>query len=155
MNAEKIDFLKNRFVHLLKQLPTDTAPKWGKMTVQQMTEHFSDAVRIASGKSLHADIITPPEHLQKMRDFILSEKPFRENTGNPLMPEIPAPVRNPSFDEATGELQTEIRFFFQVFEKNHLQVTRNPFFGDLNFDQNIHLLYKHAQHHLKQFGIVI
>jgi len=83
---------------------------------------------------------------------MLSETPFRENTTNPLMPEVPAPVVNVSKDEAINELQNELKFFFSVFEKNNLQVTRNPFFGDLNYEENVQLLYKHAAHHLKQFG---
>ncbi|HEY0355247.1 MAG TPA: hypothetical protein VGC29_03530 [Flavisolibacter sp.] len=153
MNAEKAEFLKHRFVPLLRQIPTDKTPLWGKMTLQQMIEHFSDTMRIASGKMIYTDILTPPENLQRMRDFIMSEKPFRENTMNPLMPEMPAPVVNPSVDEAIKELQKEIDFFFTVFEKNNLQVTRNPFFGDLNYEQNIQLLHKHALHHLKQFGV--
>jgi hypothetical protein len=152
MNAEKARFLKSGFTMLLKQIPSDTKAIWGRMTFQQMIEHFSDSVRIASGKTVHKDIITPEENLQRVRDFILSEKPFRENTPNPLLPVVPPPVRNPSVKEAIIELQDEINYFFSVFEKNSLGVTRNPFFGDFNFEQNIHLLYKHAQHHLRQFG---
>jgi hypothetical protein len=154
-NAEKAEFLKRRFIPLLKQLPSETSPQWGKMTLQQMIEHFSDSVRIASGKTVHTDVIFPPEQLQKVRDFVLSEKPFRENTVNPLMPEVPAPVVNPSAEEAINELQKEITFFFSVFEKNNLQVTRSPFYGDLNYEENVHLLYKHALHHLKQFGVEV
>lgn len=155
MSVEKTDFLRNRLLSLLRQIPSDTPPRWGKMTLQQMIEHFSDYTRIASGKTPFTDIITPPEQLQRYRDFIMSDKPFRENTANPLMPEVPAPVRNPSVEEALKELKDEIRFFFKVFEENNLRVTRNPFYGDLNFEQNVHLLYKHALHHLRQFGVVI
>lgn len=153
MDAAKAEFLRSRFVPLLQQIPTDTKAAWGKMTLQQMIEHFADSVRIASGKVVHADVMTPAEHLDKMRAFLESDKPFKENTKNALMPEIPAPVRNPSKDEAIKELKQEIEFFFSVFEKNRLQVTRNPFFGDLNYEQNIQLLYKHALHHLKQYGV--
>lgn len=152
MNAEKMDFLKNRFVALVKQISSDTQPQWGKMTVQQMIEHFSDAVRIASGKTIITDIITPEGHVQKMRDFVMSDKPFKENTPNPLMPEVPAPVKNPSVEKAVNELQAELDYFFSVFEKNNLQTTRNPFFGDLNFEENVQLLHKHALHHLRQFS---
>jgi hypothetical protein len=155
MNANKAEFLKNRFIPLLKQIPSDTTPQWGKMTLQQMIEHFSDSVRIASGKTVHTDFVFGPEQLQKNRDFMLSEKPFKENTPNPLMPEVPAPVVNPSTEEAINELQKELDYFFSVFEKNNLQVTRNPFFGDLNYEQNVHLLHKHAMHHLRQFGVTI
>jgi hypothetical protein len=125
------------------------------MTVQQMIEHFADYMRIASGKAVFTEIITPPEQLDKMRNFLESDKPFRENTKNPLMPEVPAPVRNPSKAEAIKELKEELGYFFSVFEINNLQVTRNPFFGDLNYEQNIQLLYKHACHHLRQFGVTV
>lgn len=152
---EKAQFLKGRFVPLLESLPTETPAAWGKMTAQQMIEHFTDSVCVASGKVVHTEVLTPPEHLDKIRSFLESDKPFRENTKNSLMPEVPAPVRNPSKAEAVKELADEIRFFFAVFKKNNLQVTRNPFFGDLNYEQNIQLLYKHAMHHLKQFGINI
>jgi len=155
MNQEKASFLKSRFLPLLKQIPTDRQPQWGKMTLQQMIEHFSDSVRIASGKTTVTDIVTPEEQLEKMRMFLMSDKPFRENTPNPLMPEIPAPVRNVSAADAINELQKELNYFFSVFEKNNLQVTRNPFFGDLNYEQNLQLLHKHAMHHLKQFGIIL
>ena len=153
--AEKTEFLKYRFIPLLKQIPSDTKPQWGKMTLQQMVEHFSESVRIASGKTVHIDFVFPAEQLQKNREFVLSEKPFRENTPNPLMPEAPAPVINVSTQEAINELDKEINFFFTVFEKNNLQVTRSPFFGDLNFEQNVHLLHKHALHHLRQFGVAV
>jgi hypothetical protein len=154
MNAEKADFLRNHFVPLLQEIPTETPAAWGKMTLQQMIEHFADYTRIASGKVAHAEILTPPEQLDKARAFLESEKPFRENTSNPLMPETPAPVRNPSKAEAIKELKKEIDDFFTVFEKNKLQTTRNPFFGDLNYEQNVQLLHKHALHHLKQFGVM-
>ena len=155
MTKEKVQFLRQKFIPLLEELPTETKPAWGKMTVQQMLEHFADYMRIASGKAAHTEIITPPERLEGMRSFLESDKPFRENTKNPLMSDVPAPVRNSSKDEAVKELGKEIDYFFAVFEQNNLQVTRNPFFGDLNYEQNIQLLYKHALHHLKQFGIDI
>jgi len=154
MNAEKADFLRYRFIPLLKQIPTETKP-WGKMTLQQMIEHFSESVRIASGKIVYTDFVFPPEQLQKNREFMLSEKPFKENTRNPLLSEVPAPVKNISVENAINELQTELDYFFSVFEKNNLQVTRNPFFGDLNYEENVHFLHKHAVHHLRQFGVVV
>jgi hypothetical protein len=151
MDAEKIGFLKNRLVLLLRKIPSDTKPQWGKMTFQQMVEHMSDFVRIASGKTPYPDIITPADQLQKLYGFLRSDKPFRENTVNPLLPQVPPPVRNPTIEDAISELQSELNFFFSVFEKNHLQITRNPIFGDLNYEENVLLLYKHVMHHLKQF----
>jgi hypothetical protein len=88
-----------------------------------------------------------------MREFMMSNKPFKENTKNPLMGEDPAPLRYKTVQGAIGALQQELIYFFEAFENDPALLTRNPFFGDLNFEQNVHLLYKHALHHLRQFGV--
>ncbi|MEI6950447.1 hypothetical protein V9K67_24910 [Paraflavisolibacter sp. H34] len=153
MDTSKESFLRHQFLPLLERVPSDTPPAWGKMTLQQMIEHFSDSVRIASGRSQHQKVLTPEEKLPKMQEFLMSNKPFRENTMNPLVPEVPAPVRNASEEDALAELQEELHHFFDVFEANEHLLTINPLFGPLNFQMNIQLLYKHARHHLRQFGV--
>jgi hypothetical protein len=151
---EKENFLRTRLVTYLQRLDPATPPKWGKMNVQQMIEHYGgDAVRNASGRLKLDKIVTTPEHLQRLREFMLSDKPFHENTKNPLLGEEPAPLRYKTVQAAIGALQQELIYFFEAFEKDPRLITRNPFFGDLNFDQNVQLLYKHALHHLKQFGV--
>jgi hypothetical protein len=55
--------------------------------------------------------------------------------------------------EALDELQAAIDGFFNYFSGNEKATTRNPIFGDLDFDMNIQLLHKHAVHHLRQFGM--
>jgi hypothetical protein len=152
MNADKKNFLQKRFIPLLQKIPSDRPPAWGKMTLQQMVEHFSESVRIASGRTEIREILSAEESLPRMREFMLSDKPFRENTPNPLLPEVPAPVKNISVTKAIRDLEEELEYFFAYFSKNPNITTRNPFFGDLNFEQNVHLLHKHALHHLKQFG---
>ena len=85
---------------------------------------------------------------------MMSDKPFKENTKNPLLGEEPAALRYKTVQGAIGALQQELIYFFEAFEKNPALITRNPFFGDLNFEQNVQLLHKHAIHHLSQFGVV-
>ncbi len=155
MTSNKIDFLKKDFFSFLKSVDSVTPPVWGKMSLQQMVEHYTDSVKIASGKIPNTKLLTPEDQLQKAQAFLMSDKPFKENTPNPLLPEVPPPVRNISMEEALKELETEIDFFFSVFNENNQQRTLNPFFGDLNFEQNVQLLHKHALHHLKQFGVMV
>lgn len=152
---EKARFLRSGFVEHLRTIDSTTPPVWGKMSLQQMIEHFSDAVRASSGKLPIKDILTPAEQLPKMQSFLMSDKPFRENTPNPLLPDMPPPVRHTKIEDALDELHKEIDYFFAVFEQNGQQTTRNPFFGDLNYEMNVQLLYKHARHHLRQFGVTI
>ncbi|HMU45654.1 MAG TPA: hypothetical protein PKC72_04750 [Chitinophagaceae bacterium] len=153
MSIGKENFLRTKFVPALQRLDPSTSPKWGKMSVQQMIEHIAmDAIPTASGRLKFDKVIVSPEHYEKLREFMLSEKHFRENTKNPLLNEEPAPLKYKTVQSAIGALQQELIYFFEAFEKDPNLVTKNPFFGDLNFEQNVHLLYKHAIHHLKQFG---
>jgi hypothetical protein len=152
MDFRKENFLRSQLVTYLQKLDPATAPRWGRMNVQQMIEHFTDAVMIASGK-LKLPAVIEGEQLHKYREFMMSEKPFRPNTVNPLMGEEPPPLKCNTVQAAIGKLKEELIYFFETFEKNPGLITHNPFFGPLNFEQNIHLLYKHALHHLQQFGV--
>jgi hypothetical protein len=153
MSFEKENFLRTKLVGLFQRLDPSTPARWGKMNVQQMIEHYGgDAVRNASGRLVFEKIITAPENLERMREFLVSDRPFRENTMNPLMSEEPAPAHYKTVQGAIGALQQELIYFFEAFEKEPALITRNPFFGDLDFEQNVQLLYKHSLHHLRQFG---
>jgi len=154
MNFEKENFLRTKFISHLQKLKPDTTPHWGKMNVHQMIEHFSDVMMLASGK-IKLPIVTPADKLPRLRKFMFSEKPFKENTKSPVLAEEPAPLKKHTKEAAIGKLQEELIYFFQAFEKDPGLKTINPVFGELDFDANIQLLYKHALHHLKQFGIVI
>lgn len=148
----KLAFLQKEFPRLLSNIDPSTPPRWGKMNVQQMIEHFSDSVRIANGRD-PKDCITPEENIPKMQAFMMSDKPFKENTPNPQMPETPLPCRWERIEDAVGELEQELNEFVDVFDQDKTKVITNPFFGDLNFEQWTQLLYKHAVHHLRQFGV--
>ena len=154
MNIGKENFLRTKFVSLLQQLPPDTPAKWGKMNVQQMIEHFTDVLMVASGK-IQLPVVTPPDRLPKFREFMMSEKPFKENTRNPVLSEEPLPLKKNTKEAAIGRLQEELIYFFETFEKDHDKKTAHPVFGILNFEENIQILHKHALHHLRQFGIEI
>ena len=154
MSLEKEYFLRSRFIYCLHQLAPDTKPLFGKMSVQQMIEHFAnDSLPTASGKRVFSVILTPADKLPKVRAFMLSDSPFKEGTRNPLMSDEPAPPVHHTVQASIGALQMELIDFFDHFEKNPTATTRNPFFGDLSFEENVHLLYKHALHHLRQFGM--
>ena len=153
MIKAKEDFLKNDFIPLLEKLDADAQAKWGIMNAQQMVEHFAEAVKNASGK-LILPTLNEGENLQKSRDFLMSEMPFKENTNNPLIPKEGIPHRQPDIQSAIHKLQKELDHFFAVFEKNPNLKTGNAFFGQLDYNMNIQLLHKHATHHLRQFGLL-
>lgn len=152
MNQIKADFIRSKFIPLLSSLQPEQKGRWGKMNAQQMVEHLSDAFSQASGKKKMKSAFTE-EQTRKNYTFMMSEKPFRENTPNQLLPDNPSPFKNASMKEALAELQKEIDFFFQVYEGNPEMRIINPFFGNLNFQEQVQLLHKHAIHHARQFGL--
>lgn len=149
----KAEFIQFEFPRILAEMDPATKPLWGRMNLQQMIEHMSDSVRIANGRD-PKDCVTPLDHLPKMQAFMRSEKPFKENTVNFQMPETPLPERWDNVDDAIGELQQELNEFVDVFGEDKQKRITNPFFGDLNFDEWVQLLFKHSLHHLRQFGVV-
>ena len=152
MSLEKENFLRTRFISYLQRLDPATPPLWGKMNVQQMVEHFTDVVMVANGK-IKLDIVTPAEKLPLYKEFMMSEKPFKENTKSPVLPEEPLPLKKHTVQAAIGKLQEELIYFFHAFDTNPNLKTIQPVFGELDFAENIQLLYKHAIHHLNQFGV--
>lgn len=148
----KANFLRNEYVKLLGTINPATKGLWGKMNVQQMIEHMSYSMRQASGKELYT-ILTAEEHLPCMQAFLVSEKPFRENTPNQLLPDEPEAAKQPDIQSALNELEDEINYFFSVYENEPGKIITNPFFGNLGYEQQVQLLHKHAWHHLRQFGV--
>lgn len=150
---DKKKFLKEDFTKLLASLKSDAKGKWGKMNAQQMVEHMSDAFRTGSGRTPASPVLTA-EQTQKAYAFLMSEKPFRENTANPLLGPEPVAVKSAVMSTAIAELQSEIDFFLQSFEGQDGRRVVNPFYGNLNFEEQVRLLHKHAMHHARQFGLV-
>jgi hypothetical protein len=153
MLEAKLTFLRNTMPALLQQLEATQRGAWGKMNAQQMVEHFTDAVKLAFGHFL-LPALNEGQQLQKMYNFMMSDAPFKENTVNPYMGKDAAPLRKASMQDAITSLQNALQRFVAYYEEHPGARILNPFFGELHFEEQVHLLYKHAQHHLKQFGLV-
>lgn len=122
-------FLAHEFIELLQQLKADAKGHWGKMNAQQMVEHFADAVNLASGKEYFPPVGNE-ETIKKSYAFLMSDKPFRENTRNPYMAEEPAPCQFPDMQAAIENLRAALDYFFQRYENTPGLRIPNPFFGD-------------------------
>ncbi len=153
MNERKTTFIKTEVVPLFKKLKGDEKAGWGKMNAQQMIEHTSAFFKVSTGK-IYFPLVTPSEHLPKYKEFLLSEKEFRENTKAPVLPEEPLPLHYKSMAEAMDNLEESIKDFFIFFKDDNAKTTLHPVFGELNFDEWILLHHKHVTHHLKQFGLI-
>jgi oxepin-CoA hydrolase/3-oxo-5,6-dehydrosuberyl-CoA semialdehyde dehydrogenase len=154
MDRTKFIFLQHEFIPLVYKIDPAIPPRWGKMNEQQMVEHVSDFFKLSSDK-LRFALVTPLEQLPKFKEFLNSEKEFRENTKAPILPEEPMPVRKANIQEAIKELENEVKDFIEYFKDDSEKKTMHPVFGELNFHEWVQLHHKHVKHHLKQFGVSI
>lgn len=153
VNEQKSNFLKTDFIQHLRKLKGDEKPEWGIMNPQQMVEHMGESVLAATG-IMKLKVMTPEEKLPAMKSFIMSEKDFKPNTKNALMGEVPVPEKFPNLQTAIDKLEKAINKFENHFSHNPLKTETNPFFGELNFEEQTQLLHKHALHHLRQFRLI-
>jgi phenylacetic acid degradation protein/carnitine operon protein CaiE len=151
---ERVYFLQHTLRKKLLEIPSNTTPLFGVMNVHQMIEHLAYAFRQATGL-----IPLPPannsEITAKMYAFLKSDKPFRNNTPNIYLPDVPPPPVHASIAASLIDLEHAMAGFFEAFRVEPALVILNPFFGDLNFDDSVQLLNKHTRHHLRQFGVAL
>jgi hypothetical protein len=146
-------FLKEGYIPLLKKLRGDEKGNFGKLSPQGMVEHMSDSFGVAYGR-IQQPLHTPEHMVQRFREFALSDKPFKPDTKNAYMNEQPDPLRKGSMNEAIAELEGEIKVFLDFYKNDPGKKILNPFFGEFNYEEWLHLLHKHAMHHLKQFNLL-
>ena len=152
---EQLNFLKNEYIPIIQNADNSAQPQWGKMNFQQMLEHVAAFFKVSTQK-LKFDLVSPPEHMPKLKEFLMSDKQFRENTKAPvsIIGEEPLPVHYASPEEAVAKLEKEVNHFFHFYETNPAATAIHPVFGELNFEEWVRLHYKHVTHHLRQFGLM-
>lgn len=155
MDTEKLNFIKTEFIPRVKTLSADAVAKWGKMNGQQMVEHVTAFFNVSVEK-IKFPLVTPVEHLPKFKEFLLSDKQFRENTKAPVdvIGEEPLPLRYENMEQAVDKLAASVTNFEIYFKDNPDRKTMHPVFGELNFEEWVLLHYKHVTHHLRQFGLL-
>ena len=146
--------METYFEHI-HQLPSNTQPLFGKMTAQHMVEHLAFTIRFSNGASPLTTLVTPAEHLPKMRAFLYSDQNLSKNFLSPFLPQdgsLPT-LRFPDMNTAKEDLLKEWKTFERYFENNPEAKPLHFMFGELNREEWVRFHRKHFRHHLEQFGI--
>jgi hypothetical protein len=133
----------------LGRLRPDSKRQWGKMTAAQAVAHCSAGVEMALG-----DIKPPRAFVGRLigrvikRFVIAGDQPMRPNS--PTADELVVDgVRD--LDEERVRLRSLIDRFRTGGERS-CTTHPHPFFGSLSPQEWSVLMYKHLDHHLRQFG---
>ncbi|MBV8206429.1 MAG: DUF1569 domain-containing protein [Acidobacteria bacterium] len=133
----------------IERLQPASARQWGRMTPAQMMCHCSAALEVASGRrqakrTLIGRLIGP-----RMRHLLTSEKPFPKDS--PTAKEFKV-MDECDFAREKQRLADCIRHFHAAGE-NGCTRAPHPFFGPITPLEWSTGMYKHMDHHLRQFGV--
>jgi hypothetical protein len=135
--------LRERF----EKLNANVTNEWGKMNAAQMLAHCTATLQMPAG-----DIAVKKSPLSLIgwmfKGLIRNEKPFGKNS--PTAPEF---VMKDSRD-----FEVEKQRFLDAFQKiakgpDVVKCFQHPFFGKMTCDDWGRLMYKHVDHHFRQFGV--
>jgi len=121
---------------------------WGKMDVAQMMAHCSAALDMASGQLNLPRLFIGRVIGPFVKPIYSNEKPFSQN--NPTDPKLVVSDQR-DFLRERDQLKVKVR---QFHEGGEAKCTRHPhpFFGSLTPQEWSIGMYKHLDHHLRQFG---
>jgi len=132
----------------IDNLQPAAVPQWGKMDVAQVMAHCSSTMDMASGR------LNPPQvFIGKLigpffKSILSNEKPFGKNSPTDKQLVVADPR---DFAREQQQLKLKIQ---QFCDGGEAQCTRHPhpFFGPLTPAEWSLGMYKHLDHHLRQFG---
>ncbi|CDQ20271.1 DUF1569 domain-containing protein [Halobacillus karajensis] len=139
----------DEILNRIENLNVNSQPKWGKMDVSQMLAHCSSFQDIAMGYSF------PPRGWLGLlvgrfaKPIFYNDKPLDHN-----MSTIPTILITCKRD--FGIEREKLKQKIIIFQKNGPEACTDhphPFFGKLISEQWGKGIYKHLDHHLKQFDV--
>ncbi len=138
--------VEQEMLERLDKLTPASGAVWGRMSAAQMLHHLSGAIRMATG-----DLAIPPRRTPLRRfpikQLIVFVLPFLKGA-----PTAPALVAKGEFDFETE--RAAVREQIGSFARRQIpKWPDHPAFGPLNRDQWGVMVWKHVDHHFRQFGV--
>ena len=131
----------------LRSLSISSTRRWGSMDVTGMVQHLRRSTLMALGELSVPSVNKRAFHMFPLKHLIIYVLPFPK--GAPTAPEL-KPETAASFEEERAAL-------LKLLEKIGTGLRKgvgpsHPLFGPLSWREWGVVTYKHADHHLKQFG---
>ncbi len=136
-------------IERINRLTPDTKGNWGVMNVEQMLAHCTVAVEAGTGDRFVSRTLMGRLIGRFFKSMATNNKSFGK--GSPTHPDYKVNITL-GFEPEKEKL---IDIISRFYEGGKQGVTENPhaFFGYLTPTEWGALLYKHTDHHLRQFGV--
>jgi len=139
----------NEIIIRIEKLSPETQRLWGKMNVDQMLAHCAIGLETAIGSKYYPQLLFGKLLGRFFKSMGVGDRPINKN----------GPT-NPAFiitntDGFEKEKQNLLNLIKHFSEGGEAKCTTNPhsFFGKLTPLEWSSLMYKHLDHHLRQFGV--
>jgi hypothetical protein len=131
----------------VQRLQPQQRPQWGRMSATQMVAHLADSLRMASGE-LEVAPKRVPIRFPPLKQLVLYVLPIPKEL--PTAPELIA--RKPGdWTAEVADLREQLNGL--VERGGEALAPSHPAFGTLSQRQWGVLVYRHMDHHLRQFGV--
>ena len=136
---------RDELINRINSLNENSAPQWGKMTASQMMKHCSQWDEMALGKMKYKQSFLG-KLLGKMglKDM-LKDEPLKKNL--PTVPSFKI-TEQPDFAEEKKKWLRLLDEYKNISNDGFI----HPFFGALSKENTGYMVYKHIDHHLRQFN---
>ena len=133
----------------IQKLTPDSKPLWGTMTVAQMLKHANISLQNANGELKFERSEMGKKFAEIAKPMILNDEPFGKG--------LPADENfiqkdDPDFLIEQSFLIESVKKFAEKGKASSAN-SEHPFFGELTCDEWDLLMWKHLDHHLRQFSV--
>lgn len=137
---------RDELISRINSLNEHNTAQWGKMNLYQMLKHCTLWEEMMLGKKNHKQaFIGRLFGKMALKSLTEDERPLTRNT--PTLPELRI--------KEQGDVSSEKMKWTALIEEHALETPAeimHPFFGKINKEQIGYLVYKHTDHHLRQFN---
>ena len=150
MKSLRNEHCREELIRRINTLTPDAKPEWGKMNAEQMLSHLVQAGEL------------PFEASAPDRSSFMSRNVIKHL----VLTMVPIPKEVPTGPEMDQQRQGRPPQGFEIDKANAIESLHklgtlsldhkclgHPFFGKMSVNQWCRLAYKHADHHLRQFGV--
>jgi Protein of unknown function (DUF1569) len=137
---------RDELINRINLLNDNNTAQWGKMTLFQMLKHCTLWEDMMQGKTKYKrKFLGYIFGKMALKDVIKDDSPLRKST--PTIPELII-TGDGNIEAQKAEWISKIKKYDQFSNSDFV----HPFFGEMTVQQIGYLVYKHIDHHLRQFN---
>jgi hypothetical protein len=136
---------REELINRINSLNENSTAHWGRMNVSQMLKHCNQWDEMALGKKKYKQSFLGKLFGKMALKNMMKDEPMKKN-----LPTVPSFIIKENIDVAEGKRKwiKSLDEYEQFSNDGFI----HPFFGAMTKENTGKVVYKHSDHHLRQFG---